>query len=74
MMLLYNNGSDQQATLYQKNRASMLLYNTWSLSAGDFIPEEPIQHDIMLHLILIRSRMNTRLTVAANYYITVGSD
>ena len=34
---------DQQATLYQKNRASMLLYNTEAWSAGEFIPEEPGQ-------------------------------
>ena len=36
---------DRLATLYQKNRAIMLSYNTGSLSAGDFIPEEPGQHD-----------------------------
>ena len=36
---------DQLATLYQKNQAIMSLYNTGSLSAGDFIPEEPGLHD-----------------------------
>ena len=31
---------DQQAALYQKNWASMLLYNTGSWSAGDIIQEK----------------------------------
>ena len=38
---------DQQATLYQKNRTSMLLYKTGSWSEGDFIPEEPDQHAVI---------------------------
>ena len=29
---------DQQATLYQKSRDNVLLYNTGSWAAGDFIP------------------------------------
>ena len=45
--------SDQQTTLYQKNRASMLLYNTGCWSASDFILEEPSQHDAIKHRILI---------------------
>ena len=32
---------DKQATLYQTNRVSMMIYNTGSWSAGEFIPEEP---------------------------------
>ena len=35
-----------QATLYQKNRARMLLYYTWSWSADDFIPEQPDQRAV----------------------------
>ena len=31
---------DQQETLYQKNRARMLFYNTVSWSAGDFIAKK----------------------------------
>ena len=34
---------DQQATLHQKNRASILLYNTGSWSAGYVIPDEPTE-------------------------------
>ena len=38
---------DQQETLYQKNRDSILKYNTVSWSAGDFLSEEPAQHAVM---------------------------
>ena len=44
-MLSYNTYPDQPATLNQKNRVIMLLYNTGSWSAGDVIPEELGQHD-----------------------------
>ena len=40
-------GFDQQATLYQKNRVSMILYHNGIWSADDFRPEEASQHDVI---------------------------
>ena len=42
--MLCNIGSWSQVTSYQKNQASMLLYNTGYWLAGDFIEEEHDQH------------------------------
>ena len=66
--------SGQQTTLYEKNRVSMLLYNTGSRStgdlivllynteswsAGDLVPEEPGQHAVILRWIQISRRLYT---------------
>ena len=62
MLIYITQDSGQQTTLYEKNRVSMLLYNTESRStgdlivllynteswsAGDFVPEEPGQHAVI---------------------------
>ena len=38
---------DPQATLYEKNRASKLLYNTGIWTAVDFIPDELCQQAVI---------------------------
>ena len=51
--------SDLHEMLYQKNQTSMSLYYTGSWSAGDLLPEEPGQHDIIQYYILINRRWFT---------------
>ena len=65
---------DQQANLYRKNRTRMLLFNTGSWSAGDFVPEESRHHDVILYWILISRRLYTRRTGPQCCYIKLDPD